>query len=149
MSRTQLYIETPIICNHMLDILKILLFFYKTVKPTITSFSSNPVKPVLGGSFTITCEASGRPEPTYTIIYNGTTVVSTQKTYTKSGVSQDDAGTYMCNAANPLGSDSKSFSLIVGTYDCVELIEESIGYDILVSKVQLLRTGLIIYSEYS
>ncbi len=72
--------------------------------------------------------ANALPQPSYTIFHNGTKV-SDNEIHTISGVVWDDAGTYVCNATNRLGNDLKSYNLIVGMYDCVELIEELIGYD--------------------
>ncbi len=70
---------------------------------------------MVGGWFTVMCEAVGRPEPTYTIIYNDERTVSTRKTYNKShGVGLDDAGIYVCNATNSLGNDLETYTLVIG-----------------------------------
>jgi hypothetical protein len=78
----------------------------------VTRFTPSRVKPAVGQSVTITCVASGRPEPSYTIFHNGTKV-STSKTYIIPEVQWSDAGTYICNATNKLGNGLESLTLIV------------------------------------
>ncbi|CAB3977000.1 peroxidasin homolog [Paramuricea clavata] len=71
-----------------------------------------PDTAVVGKKVIITCESDGLPEPSYTIIHNGTEV-SSKKTHTISEVKRSDAGLYQCVAANKLGSNSKSHCLAV------------------------------------
>ncbi len=73
-------------------------------------------KALVGESFTIQCEANGRPEPRYTIVHNNTEVVTTEKTYTITVVNKTHAGLYKCNAKNKLGKSSKTYHLsVIGT----------------------------------
>ena len=70
-------------------------------------------KAVVGESFTISCETNGHPSPSYTIIHNGTKVVSNDKTYTIDIVQYSDAGLYKCIAKNKLGISSELYVLSV------------------------------------
>ncbi|CAB4025165.1 fasciclin-2 isoform X7, partial [Paramuricea clavata] len=83
------------------------------IKPTITSFTTNPSKAMVGQPVTIICVAIGRPEPSYTIIHNGTRIVSTVNIYAISRAEWNDTGTYTCNATNALGNDLEFLNLTV------------------------------------
>ena len=60
------------------------------------------------------CSSNGLPEPSYTIMHNGSITVSNQSTSIIREVKSRDAGTYKCIATNRLGSDSDSKNLTVG-----------------------------------
>ena len=90
------------------------VFFSNAVKPTITSFTTNPPESVVGQPITIICVAIARPKPSYTIIHNGRRIVSTDNTYTISKARWNDTGTYTCNATNALGNDLQFLNLTVG-----------------------------------
>ena len=73
-----------------------------------------PAEPaILGGPVILMCKSDGFPEPSYTIIHNGSTVVSNDKTYVISKVNWSDSGSYRCFANNKLGRDSKTHYLKV------------------------------------
>jgi hypothetical protein len=68
----------------------------------------------MGQPVTIVCVASARPEPRYTIIHNGTRIVSTDNTYYIPKAGWNDTGTYTCNATNTLGNYLELLKLTVG-----------------------------------
>ena len=67
----------------------------------------------LGEKYTIKCVSEGVPEPTYTIIHNGSRKVSNENTFTLCQVNWTDIGKYECIASNKLGNNSISGDLIV------------------------------------
>ncbi|CAB4017815.1 B-cell receptor CD22-like isoform X1, partial [Paramuricea clavata] len=82
------------------------------IKPDNTNITFTPEIAVVNGSVTITCNSEGLPEPSYSIIHNGTEV-STNKTYTIDDVQYRHAGIYTCIAMNKRGKDSASANLTV------------------------------------
>jgi hypothetical protein len=72
-----------------------------------------PKKVKVGGSFGITCESNGVPEPKYSITHNGTEI-STEKMHIIPKVEWRHAGTYKCFVWNNFGNDSDSDTLAVG-----------------------------------
>jgi hypothetical protein len=115
----------------------IILFFINVVKPTITSFTTNPPESVVGQSITIICVAIARPKPSYTIIHNGRRIVSTDNTYAISRAEWNDTGTYTCNATNALGNDLEFLNLTVG------MIVFIVVCTIFISQVQIFQGNLI------
>ena len=79
----------------------------------IITLGSTPKNPIFGKPVVIFCEAVGVPLPSYTIIHNGTNLVSTWKTYIVSAMKFSHAGSYKCIGANILGNCSKTFNLSV------------------------------------
>ena len=67
----------------------------------------------MGKTFTISCESNGRPSPSYTILHNGTKVVSNDKTYSIDVVQYSHAGFYKCIPENKLGIWSMIYNLSV------------------------------------
>ena len=60
---------------------------------------------MFGQEVTITCTSNGQPDPSFTIIHNGTiNIAVVGNTYTKQ-VNWSDAGYYSCVAMNKLGSN--------------------------------------------
>ena len=88
-------------------------FFTDAIPPVVISLTSTPENVVFGESVVITCEAIAVPLPSYTIIHNGTDIVSTHKTYIITVLEYSRAGSYKCIAANQLGNSSKTFNLTV------------------------------------
>ena len=77
---------------------------------------------MFGQQVTITCTFNGQPDPSFTIIHNGTiNIAVVENTYTKQ-VNWSDAGNYTCVAINKLGSnqsDTKFLSVTVkGKVSC-------------------------------
>ena len=87
-----------------------LCHFSSLVVPAITQ-SPQSVSIGIGGSFTLTCSASGSPAPSFTWSKDGSTlandgahIVINGGSVTVSNVVQSDVGTYTCVASNSVGS---------------------------------------------
>ena len=59
-----------------------------------------------GQRATIACTAEARPEPSFKISFNETSLVKSDKTYTISEVNRRHVGNYTCVAKNILGQRS-------------------------------------------
>ena len=74
----------------------------------------------------IRCESDGFPEPSYTIIHNGTEV-SNETKHTILVVKSGDEGIYKCIARNELGNDSSYANLTVGKIQFLTFNEFSLS----------------------
>jgi hypothetical protein len=76
----------------------------------------------LGESFTISCEANADPPPKFSIFYNNTKLISTEKTYVIPKVNSSHIGFYKCAVENAFGSkNSTSVYLRIGEIFSVSL----------------------------
>jgi len=70
-----------------------------------------------GTDGTLLCSAAGSPPPTVTSTNNASTTDNVQfmnNQFTITSAVPGNAGTYSCNASNSVGSDVRTFQLLVG-----------------------------------
>jgi len=80
---------------------------------------SNPITCTImtGADGTLLCSAAGFPPPTVTSTNNASTTNNVQfmnNQFTITSAVPGNAGTYSCNASNSVGSDVRTFQLLVG-----------------------------------
>lgn len=88
-------------------------FYEDTALPVLINFTFSTENAILGDFLVITCEAFAVPVPKYTIIHNGTKVISIGKKYIIAALGYSHAGSYKCIAENNLGKLSKTIVLSV------------------------------------
>ena len=99
------------------------IFFYTTVIPEILSNIIADLTDEGRDKANFTCQATGEPVPSISWYFNGTminvsdtskyriesrliNITTTENTLTVYSATEDDVGTYTCNATNAYGSDS-------------------------------------------
>jgi len=104
-----------------------------TAAPMIDPPSSSTVTVVVGSPLTLSCTSRGSPPDTFTwrkdsgpIVQstNITTVTHTdtgavfRAEYSINNVTTSDSGTYTCTVTNPIGSDTKTITVITSKPTC-------------------------------
>ena len=82
-----------------------------SVDRIVTSYSSNIVNE--GGSFNMSCEASGDPMPLSYAWIKDKIQQDSDMVLHLNNISRDDAGEYRCKVENRCGKDSKSQAVVV------------------------------------
>ncbi|MFM8179296.1 MAG: immunoglobulin domain-containing protein, partial [Candidatus Kapaibacterium sp.] len=93
-----------------------------STKPVITTQPSATVSVGLNGTITLTVSATGSGTLTYQWKLNGNAIAgATNATYTKTGASKNDEGTYVCEVTNACGTVTTNTSAVsVSTTDVTD-----------------------------
>ena len=100
-----------------------------TAAPVLDTPSSSNVTVHIGFSFTLSCTSRGSAPDTFTwkknndpTILQSTSITAMDYTntsavfradYTVDNVTTSDAGTYICNVTNPIGSDTATITVVI------------------------------------
>ena len=79
------------------------MYFISDAPQQVTVTPADPVEVKLTQSRTLTCQADGFPNPSYSWKFNGISNGITQDTLTITNADVEDAGNYTCRARNDFG----------------------------------------------
>ena len=82
----------------------LLVFFISDAPQQVSVTPADPAEVTLAQSITLTCQADGFPNPSYSWKFNSQWNGVTQNTLTITNVDVQDAGNYTCHARNDFGN---------------------------------------------